>query len=1195
MTYQLPPVADAAQFEKLVRDILRRVYRDPSIEIFGRKGQAQDGIDGFSPTSNITFQCKLKDTRFAPDSQLQAKLLAELEDELSKTQDLVSAPTRFVFASTYKNDKALQEKALSLSSDRTAVEYWGWDTINDRIWEFAEELVPLYYPKIPIRGVSGFRQVTPQLIAEARRINVQEKNLLALDYYRINDRAEVVFQIVCNDMDVRNTRVMDSIQHRLQMLSISTTVWVVGAGGSGKTTILNRAAVELAEQGRAVFTLDCENFERSNLESVLSLLKYCSVPDGCVLCIDNPAADDETLETLLRKLPDYTSNVHVILAERAHRYKTLRRTGTLTYLHGEEDHEPIYVRNPQSQREDVYNRLFDLLEVSNQDRIPLLDIVRNENLVYVNATYSILLELKKKRLIDFDFDWDDYRKSTLDLPSFAEGYKYIALFYLFGVRTPFSTFSRICGAGESEQQLFLERFRGLVNEPIVVDERRDESFRRVTHLRTKHEIVSEIFFGEHPTINREELLMQWAESTDFQNANETQALVNIFGAKKNYLSEASKVHLEALTDFFLTGYINEKVQLSPKLYATLHLAKCWLLVSQNRTNDAIAVLLSLISVQPNNLHCRIELAKVNRRLGDLDAAENILLNTLSIDANDVHAYTELSTIYQKQGKFSEAESLMLKVLQIKPHDLNARTELARIFQKAGKLAEAEQLLLQVLDLRRHDLNSRTELAKVYRRQGRLHEAEAVLLELLKMERRSIWARTELAKVYQRQNRLNEAERFLVEVLEIVPNDLNSRTELAKIYQRQDKLKEAEEVLMELLRLEPNDLQARTELAKIYQRQGKLKEAEERLLESLAIDDKQFHPRTELAKIYQRQGKFKEAEERLLESLAIDDRQLHPRTELAKIYQRQGKLKEAEERLLESLAIDDKQLHPRTELAKIYQRQGKLKEAEERLRESLAIDDKQTHPRTELAKIYQRQGKLKEAEEVLMDSLRLEPNDFRARTELAKIYQRQNRLNEAEGFLVEVLQIVPNDLNSRTELAKIYQRQGKLKEAEERLLESLAIDDKQLHPRTELAKIYQRQGKLKEAEERLLESLAIDDKQLHPRTELAKVYQRQGNLDEAAKYAEQSLSIDPLNDHAMSELIAIWTRQNEGEKCAKRFMEFIEQPRYRFTRSSQAPVFRFFRCCERFGMADHARTVFERFRTQLDDTNVQFFQKAFHKP
>jgi Flp pilus assembly protein TadD len=1124
--YQLPPPIDDDQFERLVRDIARRVYDDPGIERFGRKGQSQSGIDGFSPANSTTFQCKLKDTRYETDARIRAVLMKEMEEELAKTSGLSRPLTRFVFASTFKNDTHLQEKAASLTTETLTVEYWGWDTVSERLWEYADELIPAYYPQIPVSAIRGFKQVTPRQIESHRIADRDQLNKLALDYYRIDDRADVVFQVVCNGIDVRNDGVMETIYRRLEALIPNGTLWLVGDGGSGKTTILHRAAVELSERGYNLFTLNLEtHLSNANVETILSTIKFCSTSEQIVLCIDNPAADEAALERILREIPDYSSNVQIILSERVHRYYTLRSMGVLTYLPGEEEQaKPVFVRNPSRQREDVYNRLFELLDVSGEDKDSLWDIVRNEKLVYVNATYSILLELKKKRRIAFHFDWDDYRYTAREIPAYSEGYKYIALFYLFGVRTPFSTFSRLCGSDDAQQRLFLEKFRGEVNEPIIVDEWRDESFRKTTHLRTKHEIVSEIFFREHNEINKDELLMEWCEQTDFANPLEAQALINIFGAKKNFLVETSQINLERIIEFLLSGYLREKVTRSPKLLGTLNLAKFWLLMLRDKSDDATAALEAFIKTTPEDLH--------------------------------------------------------------------SRTELARAYQRQGRLDDAEALLLQILEERPSDLNSRTELAKIYQRQNKLTNAESVLLKLLEIDENNIRGLTEIGKVYRLQNRLSDGERVLLKVLQRKQRDLNARTELSKIYQLQNKLAEAEAVLMELLRLEPDDLQARTELAKIYQRQNKLDEAERLLLESLDIDDKQLHPRTELAKIYQRQGKLAEAETILLELLRLEPNDLQARTELAKIYQRQGKLDHAVRVLEDELRLAPEALHPRTELAKIYQRQGKLDEAERLLMESLEIDDKQLHPRTELAKIYQRQDKLDDAVQVLEDELRLAPEALHPRTELAKIYQRQGKLDEAERLLMESLEIDDKQLHPRTELAKIYQRQGKLDDAVQVLEDELRLAPEALHPRTELAKIFQRQGKLAEAEDILLELLRLEPDDLQARTELAKIYQRQGKLDEAATRVEEVLALDPLNDFAMSELLGTWNRQGNRERCKKRFLAFIAQPNYKFSRYSQAPVFRFFQCCRKFGMKEEAKSVFERFQAQLDDRNIDFYKSTF---
>jgi tetratricopeptide (TPR) repeat protein len=128
---------------------------------------------------------------------------------------------------------------------------------------------------------------------------------------------------------------------------------------------------------------------------------------------------------------------------------------------------------------------------------------------------------------------------------------------------------------------------------------------------------------------------------------------------------------------------------------------------------------------------------------------------------------------------------------------------------------------------------------------------------------------------------------------------------------------------------------------------------------------------------------------------------------------------------------------------------------------------------------------------------------------------------------------------------------------------------------------------------LLEAFLVNAPQnLHCRTELAKIYQRQNKLKEAEEIAEEVLAIDPLNDHAVSELLAIWRRQGEKEKCAQRFMEFIAQPAYRFSRYSQAPFYRFFQCCKAFNMGENADLIFQRFRSKLDDMNLNYYMGNF---
>jgi tetratricopeptide (TPR) repeat protein len=817
MSYQLPPLSDEYHFEKLVRDILRRVYNDPGIERFGRKGQSQYGIDGFSPSqSGVTFQCKLKDTRYKTDDSLCEKLSSEMKAELEKTQKLNDLPNHFIFASTFKNDTHLQQKAQQLSSSSLTVEYWGWDTINEKLWDFAEELLPEYYPHCPVRKVLGFRQIRLKDINDAQIEDEKELKQLALDYYRINDRDDVMFKIVCNKMDVRNDNVMNEILAEIEKLPYLSTLWIVGNGGCGKTTILNRLAIELIKENTHVFILNLEaHLTQRDIEHILALIRYNSGTGECFLCVDNPAADEEALTLILRRIPQTSQQIKILLTERGHRYQSMRQSGGLTFIHGEEERNPIVVRNSRSQRQLVYNRLFDLLGLSENITNDLLEIALNDKIVYVNATYNILLELRKKRQIDFDFDWDDYRRIAESIPVFLYSYRYIALFYLMGVKAPFDVLARICGADNAQKRTFLSKFGSLQHEPIVITEWRDEFYQKQVLLRTKHEIISDIYFHEHPEIDKNELMIEWCENTYFNNSLESQALVNIFGAKKNYFADESTIDYEYLVDFLLSESISEKVQQSKKLYETLHLARFWIFISQGREADAIKLLLIALKLMPDNLHYRTELAKIYQHQGKHDEAEKILMDLIGLDNKNLQARTELAKIYQHQGKHDEAEVHLKKCLEIKKNDISSRTELAKVYQLKKEYLKAELELKKCIEINPSDLNSRTELSKVYQQLKYFNEAEKVLIDLLNLDPNSIYARTELAKVYKRLHSYSQAEKYLIDCINIKPNDRKSRTELAKIYQLQGKYDEAENVLLKILTIRRYDCYAMAELISVY--------------------------------------------------------------------------------------------------------------------------------------------------------------------------------------------------------------------------------------------------------------------------------------------------------------------------------------------------------------------------------------------
>ena len=131
---QLLPPSDDKLFEKIVRDVCRIRYDEPNFELYGRRGQKQDGIDGYHLIESkvIAFQCKQKDVISKSDIALEKTLKDEMEAEASRAKKFFESESldvqTYIFATTFKNSTHLQNHAAELSKELDfPIVYWGWE------------------------------------------------------------------------------------------------------------------------------------------------------------------------------------------------------------------------------------------------------------------------------------------------------------------------------------------------------------------------------------------------------------------------------------------------------------------------------------------------------------------------------------------------------------------------------------------------------------------------------------------------------------------------------------------------------------------------------------------------------------------------------------------------------------------------------------------------------------------------------------------------------------------------------------------------------------------------------------------------------------------------------------------------------------------------------------------------------------
>ena len=225
---------------------------------------------------------------------------------------------------------------------------------------------------------------------------------------------------------------------------------------------------------------------------MLSFLKFRVGSRKTHIFVDNPDFDHTALENFLCDIVNYGFRFVIVFVERGIRLEQIKTDYRQYLVYGQDKTDPIKIYNDREIRTKVYKKFYELLGTENEKVWRIIESYGiNTSLAFVNATYRILYALNQNRYIDYIFDWVEFEKMAENrFPSLKDAYKYIALFYLFGIKTPFSLLSRIFSPADSEAKLLLSLHGMKESEPVIVERRELSSFNYRYLLRTKHEVLS---------------------------------------------------------------------------------------------------------------------------------------------------------------------------------------------------------------------------------------------------------------------------------------------------------------------------------------------------------------------------------------------------------------------------------------------------------------------------------------------------------------------------------------------------------------------------------------------------------------------------------------------------------------------------------------------------------------------------------
>lgn len=199
---------DWQSFERLTRDLFRRLYRDPHADLFGRSGQAQGGLDLFDiefDGRRIGVQCKGRnDSAF---SQHQAVTKGEFRAAIKAVRENFHDLDLFVFMTTGPNDALLKriaytESQRDIDGRKLKIKFHGWDWFEGHLSDRHNLPLAIDYGLI---ATLSTHEVAGSAIA--REIGDRFRAVIAT----INQCEPVSIQSLARHLDKRNWRRLEDI------------------------------------------------------------------------------------------------------------------------------------------------------------------------------------------------------------------------------------------------------------------------------------------------------------------------------------------------------------------------------------------------------------------------------------------------------------------------------------------------------------------------------------------------------------------------------------------------------------------------------------------------------------------------------------------------------------------------------------------------------------------------------------------------------------------------------------------------------------------------------------------------------------------------------------------------------------------------------------------------------------------------
>jgi tetratricopeptide (TPR) repeat protein len=261
------------------------------------------------------------------------------------------------------------------------------------------------------------------------------------------------------------------------------------------------------------------------------------------------------------------------------------------------------------------------------------------------------------------------------------------------------------------------------------------------------------------------------------------------------------------------------------------------LEAEGNAAGARAALERAAAADPGSAEIRAEIAGLEMRENNIEAAETAAREALKLDANNVEAHRVLGLILaayvesadendaaaKSPERTKEAISHLEKVAATPggATDLNLQYNLGRLYMRDGAVDRAIERLRDVVDQNPYSVQARLSLAQALGAAKRNDEAAQVLAPAAEDEPR---LNSTLAQFYERAGKSAEATAAYEKALESNPKDLRALLAMSRVYSAGGEHEKAIDTLTRAVALVPNDASLTAFLVQTYLQAKKYNEA-----------------------------------------------------------------------------------------------------------------------------------------------------------------------------------------------------------------------------------------------------------------------------------------------------------------------------------------------------------------------------------